>query len=87
MPIFPIFDNAVFGPARIKLMGEALELAIGLFDIPPAKIVKEMMANRIIEAVHRGDRGVDELVDAALVGTGLKRQNYFEGRLLPAQET
>ena len=58
---------------EIKLMGEALELAIGLFDIPPAKIVKEAMANRIIEAVHRGDRGVDELVDAALVGTGLKR--------------
>ncbi len=54
MPIFPIFDNAIFGPAQTKLMGEALELAIGLFDIPPAKIVKEAMANRIIEAVHRG---------------------------------
>ena len=73
MPIFPVFDNAVFGPARTKLMGDALERAIGLFEIVPSKIVREAMANRIIEAAHQGERDVDQLVDAALVGTGLTR--------------
>lgn len=73
MPIFPVFDNAVFGPARTKLMGDALERAIGLFEIVPSKIVREAMANRIIEAAHQGERDVDQLVDAALAGTGLTR--------------
>ena len=54
-------------------MGEAFERAIGLFEIAPPKGAREAMANRIIEAVHRGECDVDQLVDAALVGTGLTR--------------
>ena len=65
--------HAVFGPTRTKLMGEAFERAIGLFEIAPPKGAREAMANRIIEAVHRGECDVDQLVDAALVGTGLTR--------------
>jgi hypothetical protein len=73
MPIFPVFDHTVFGPAQTKIMGDALERAIGLFQIAPPKIAREAMANRIIEAAHHGERDVDQLVDAALVGTGLMR--------------
>jgi hypothetical protein len=72
MPIFPIFDDAVFGPTRIKLMGEAFERALKLFNAP-SSAAKEAMANRIIEAAHKGERDVDRLLDAALAGTGLSR--------------
>jgi hypothetical protein len=72
MPIFPVFDSAVFGPAQIKMMGDALDRAIRLFETPPPKIVREVIANRIIEAVRQGVRDVDQLVEAGLVGTGLK---------------
>jgi hypothetical protein len=54
-------------------MGAALDRAIGLFAILPSKVIREAMANRIIEAAHRGVRDLNELVDAALVGTGLTR--------------
>ena len=53
MPIFPVFDNAVFGPARTKLMGDAFEHAIALSNVK-SKSAKEAMANRIIEAAHQG---------------------------------
>jgi len=68
-----IFPNAAFGPTRTKIMGDAFECAIALFKVPPSQIVREAMANRIIEAAHHGVRDMDELVDAALVGTGLTR--------------
>jgi hypothetical protein len=69
MPI----DHGVFGPTQTKLMGDAFDRAIGLFEIPPSKIAKEAMANRIIEAAHEDVRDVDQLVDAALTGTSLTR--------------
>ena len=70
MPIFPVFDNAVFGPAQTKLMGDAFERAIALSNIK-SRSAKAAMANRIIEAAHQGVSEVDRLVDAALTGTGL----------------
>jgi hypothetical protein len=73
MPIFPIFDGAVFGPPQTKIMGDALDRAIRLFEILPSEVIREAMANRIIEAAHRGVRDENKLVDAALVGTGLTR--------------
>jgi hypothetical protein len=54
-------------------MGEAFERALKLFDVAPPKIAQEALANRIIEAAHKGERDVDRLVDAALVGSGLSR--------------
>jgi hypothetical protein len=54
-------------------MGDAFEYAIALFEVAPSQIVREAMANRIIEAAHHGVRDMDQLVDAALVGTGLTR--------------
>jgi hypothetical protein len=74
MPIYPAFDNAVFGPTQTKLMADAFEHSIRLFKITPPKMAREAMANRIIEAAHQGARDVDQLVDAALVGTSLTRQ-------------
>jgi hypothetical protein len=68
-----IFPNAAFGPTRTKIMGDAFECAIALFKVPPSQIVREAMANRIIEAAHHGVRDMDQLVDAALEGTGLTR--------------
>jgi hypothetical protein len=70
MPIFPVFDNAVFGPARTKLMGEAFERAIALSN-NESRSAREAMAHRIIEATNQGVSEVDRLVDAALTGTGL----------------
>jgi hypothetical protein len=54
-------------------MGDALDHAIKLFDVAPPKLLREVMASRIIEAAHRGVRDVEQLVDAALVGTGRTR--------------
>ena len=71
MPIYPAFDNAVFGTTQTKLMADAFEHSIGSFKITPPQMAREAMANRIIEAAHQGVRDVDQLVDAALVGTGL----------------
>ena len=48
-----IFPNAAFGPTRTKTMGEAFECAIALFEVAPSQIVREAMANRIIEAAHQ----------------------------------
>ena len=73
MPTFPVFDHAVFGPARTNLMGQALDRAIGLFKIAPSRPAKEAMANRIIEAAHLGVSDVNGLADAALSGTGVVR--------------
>ncbi len=71
MSYLPIFADAAFGPTRTKIMGEAFERALKLFDVAPPKIAQEALANRIIEAAHKGERDVDRLVDAALVGSGL----------------
>jgi hypothetical protein len=76
MPILPIFYNAAFGPELIELMGDAFDLAMGQLSFVPAKIVQEAMANRIIEAADQGVRDVEQLVDAALTGTGLKHGRF-----------
>ena len=68
-----ICPNAAFGPTRTKIMGDAFECAIALFKVAPSQMVREAMANRIIAAAHHGVRDMDQLVDAALVGTGLTR--------------
>jgi hypothetical protein len=68
MPILPILENAAFDPALTKLMGDAFDRAIALLSFVPAKIVQEAMANRIIEAVHEGERSVDRLRDVAVAG-------------------
>ena len=65
-------------------MGDAFECAIALFKVPPSQIVREAMANRIIEAAHHGVRDMDQLVDAALVGTGLTREAASVGGLVTA---
>ena len=56
-----------------SLMGDAFDLAMGLLNIVPAKIVQEAMANRIIEAAQNGERNVHQLRDAALVGLDVTR--------------
>jgi hypothetical protein len=73
MSFLPIFDDIAFGPTRTKAMGEAFDRALKLFDVTPPKIVQETIANRIIEAAHQGERDVDRLLDAALVGSGIQR--------------
>jgi hypothetical protein len=71
MPMLPIFENAVFEPDLTALMGDAFDLAMGLLTIVPSKIAQEAMANRIIEAVHEGERDVDRLRDVGLTGMGV----------------
>ena len=68
MPIFPSFSNATFDPNLTTLMGQAFELAVGFLMYVPPQIIQEVMANRIIEAAHKGERNVERLRDAALIG-------------------
>jgi hypothetical protein len=79
-----ICPNAAFGPTRTKIMGDAFECAIALFKVAPSQMVREAMANRIIAAAHHGVRDMDQLVDAALVGTGLTREAASVGGLVTA---
>jgi hypothetical protein len=55
-------------------MGDAFDRSLELLNIAPSAIVQEAMANRIIEAVHRGERDAVMLRDTALMGMGSPRE-------------
>jgi hypothetical protein len=59
--------GAFFGPEAIAVMSEALEAACkALDDTGQPQIVREIIAQRIIEAASRGERDPVRLVEAAL---------------------
>jgi hypothetical protein len=68
MSLRSTLQNASFDADDLKLMGCALDQAKAHLAASPPLIVQECMADRIIEAVHGGERDVKQLSDAALKG-------------------
>jgi len=68
--IIPFIAPGVFDDATTSIMGAAFDAACReLHDKgQPPPSVQEVAAKRIINAVRRGERNVEKLRDAALVG-------------------
>jgi hypothetical protein len=67
--VLPFMPGAVFDPDAIHIMGEAFDAAFrSLNDPGQPKIVREVIAKRIIEAARMGERNRDKLCEQALQG-------------------
>jgi hypothetical protein len=67
MSIHSFVTPGVFHPEALAAMGEAFEAACeALDDTGQPQIVREVIAQRIIEAARRGERDPVRLVEAAL---------------------
>jgi hypothetical protein len=70
--IVPFISNTVFEPADIKLMSDAYNKAVE--DVygfgHPNKIVRKMIAARIITLRNGGERDLDRLHERALAACG-----------------
>ena len=70
--VLPVFEHAAFDCQTTQLMGEVYDC---ICQMPIARtwpqIVREVIASRIIEAAHGGERDPDRLRACALVGTSL----------------
>jgi hypothetical protein len=60
--------GASFGPETTSLMAAAFDEACRLAGEAQPQLVKELMAKRIIEAAHRGERDMQKLTKFALAG-------------------
>ena len=61
---------AVFEPEVVTIMGDAYQRALGSFDTLPAKIVREVIAARIIGMTQKGERDPAVLCAKALEALG-----------------
>jgi hypothetical protein len=72
--IIPFLGDAVFEPADIKVMsdayGTAIEFVFGFGH--PNKIVREIIANRIIKLAKSGLRDPESLSEKALAACGFR---------------
>ena len=70
--IVPFISNAVFEEADIQLMSEAYDKVIAeVYRFGrPNKIVREVIASRIIALTNGGERDVVQLRDGALAACG-----------------
>jgi hypothetical protein len=67
MSIRSFVTPGVFDPETLAAMDEAFDAAFAaLDDIGQPKIVREVIAQRIIEAAKRGERDPGRLVEAAV---------------------
>jgi hypothetical protein len=67
MSIHSFVTPGAFDPAALAVMGEAFEAACkALDDTGQPQIVREVIAQRIIEAAGRGERDPVRLAGAAL---------------------
>jgi hypothetical protein len=77
--IVPFTGNAVFEPADIKMMSDAysnaIEFVCGFGH--PNKIVREIIATRIIKLTKSGERDPDCLCESAIAACGF---NLNRGR-------
>ncbi len=64
----PHFELAAFEPETIKLMGEAFDRAKVKLGYKPPRVIQEYIASRILEAANGGERDVERLIAAALIG-------------------
>lgn len=80
--IVPFLDDAVFEPADIKLMSDAysdaIELVFGFGR--PNKIVRGIIATRIIKLTKDGERDPDCLREKALAACGFRLGGSNDGK-------
>lgn len=68
-----MFRQAFTDPAVISLMGVAFERACrSLHDTGQPEIVRELLAERIIQLAREGERDPKELCDKALKAFGIE---------------
>lgn len=63
-----------FDDAATCAMGEAFDAACAELRNGPSKLVREVIAQRIIEAVKKGERDPNRLRNAALAALGYNRE-------------
>jgi hypothetical protein len=63
-----LIHGASFDPETTSLMAAAFDEACRVAGQAQPPLVKEVMAKRIIEAAHRGERDVQRLKEFALAG-------------------
>jgi hypothetical protein len=69
--IFPFFRGAAFDYDATRAMGKAFDRAChSLHDVGQPDLVREIIAKRIIEVAHNGERDPDELCARALQALG-----------------
>ena len=67
--ILPFVPRVVFDDADTRIMGEAFDAACEeVRDIGQPPLAREVMAKRIIDAARAGERDVNRLREAALLG-------------------
>ena len=73
--IIPFFKGGAFDYDATRAMGEAFDRACYcLYDIGEPALVRELVARRIIEVAHGGERDPDELCARALQALGFGRR-------------
>ena len=74
MPIRPFLKDATFDPEHVKAMGKAFDSIIrGLRDRGQSRVVREVIAQRIIALAKTGERDPDKLSELAKDALGIRR--------------
>ena len=72
MPIRPFFKDATFDPEHVKAMGKAFDSIIrGLRDRGQSRVVREVIAERIVALAKTGERDPDKLCERAKDALGI----------------
>ena len=80
--IVPFLGDAVFEPADIKVMSDAYSRAIEFVWSfgHPNKVVREIIADRIIKLTKSGERNADCLREKALAACGFQLSGNDAGK-------
>jgi hypothetical protein len=69
--VLPIFRDVAFDDDATQVMGKAFDRACqSLHDYGQPDLVRQIIANRIIEVARKGERDPDELCARALLALG-----------------
>jgi len=72
MPIRPFLKDATFDPEHVKAMGLAFDSIIrGLRDRGKSRVVREVIAERVIALAKTGERDPDKLCELARDALGI----------------
>ena len=75
MSIRPFLKDATFDPEHVKAMGKAFDCVIRELNDSgqSSKVVREVIAERIIAAAKTGERDPDKLCALAMDALGVRR--------------
>ena len=74
MPIRPFLKDATFDPEHVKAMGQAFDSIIReLRDRGKSRVVREVIAERIVAIAKTGERDPDKLCELAMDALGVGR--------------